>query len=129
MCGVSSVLSDCIAFIINGQSVLGDEGSTVHCNVSNNSPQQHRITSQKIGYVLYMLQNTYKQLLTLPLASSHSTAPSGFRPFSTSASILLYSQLISSFLIFPGPAVHPSGLCPSIFFLVFLLILCCGIPH
>ena len=56
-------------------------------------------------------------------------APSGaWRP-SKGTTRLLYPQLLSSNIIFLGLVLHPSGQLPPNFFLVFLLIFCCGISY
>jgi len=53
-----------------------------------------------------------------------ATAPSGPWPPSQDASIHLYSQLFSSFLLSTAVVVHPSEPHPPIYFLVFPLV--CG---
>jgi hypothetical protein len=58
-----------------------------------------------------------------------TTAPLGPGLPQRGTSILLYPQLVSSIHVLLGPTMHPSGRCPPILFLIFLLLLCCGISH
>jgi len=65
--------------------------------------------------------------LASPIRRLHSiyvaTAPSGPWPPSQDASIHPYFQLFSSVLLSPAAVMHPSGLHPPIWFLVFPLVL------
>jgi hypothetical protein len=57
-------------------------------------------------------------------------AAAPFGPWSPSkgASVLIYPPFVS-IPVFLRPVMHHSGRRPPILFLVFLLILCCGISH
>ena len=84
----------------------------------------HIISSRVL--ILCMVRDLWE---TFCLYMCGTVVPSEPWPPSKVAFIHLYPQLVFFILIFMGSVMHPSGQCPPILFLVFLLVLCCGISH
>jgi hypothetical protein len=79
----------------------------------------------------HVLWNLGRQLSEVLIPSIHYGSTASSEPWSPSksASILLYTQPVSSIHVFLRLVMNPSGQRPPILFLVCLRVLCCGISR